>query len=356
MMSKAMDLSRLLPLRFRWRGEVAAAVYGELSEDETRSLEAFLERAPHARVEFESMKAAHGAMPDVPPQLGIDLAPILRTRLAEESMRGTADPGARRRLAFFATASLAATALFCAMIWQSSQPMQDARPEANRTVVAQSPMDAMLREAEEFIADRNYDRAYRTLEKAVAQFPGDSKAGGAQLKLADIAFENLQWYDKARTDYKHFMDTYWKSVTGTSEQGRIKQNWEMLEEASGVDYASLRDLEKANRAGGESFAKMQGVAANYPGTIVASKAAEKMADAVVRELPSGSGKVVAMEAARGRCTNAVAAAQLDFELGCIYRDNTADTSRARRQFEKVRDSGQPILAKRAEDALATLGN
>jgi outer membrane protein assembly factor BamD (BamD/ComL family) len=355
-MPKAIDLSKLLPLRFRWRGEIAAAVYGELDDDEMRALETFLSQHPRARADFEELKAAHHRIGIDVPHLGIDLAPILRTRLAEESMRVHSGGTARRRVAFFAAASIAAAGTFFMMIWQSSQSLQEAQPAGNRITVAQSPMDTMLREAEQFIADRKYDDAYRVLDKAVTQFPDDLKAGETQLKLADIALYNLQWYEKARADYKHLMDKYWKSVLDTSEPLRIKENREMLEEASKIQFASLRDLEQASRAGGESYARLQNVAANYPETIVAAKATKAMAEVVQRELPGGSSIVQATETARNRCSNAVVAVQLDFDLACLYRDKTADTSRAREQFEKVRLSNQPVLAKRAEEALATLGN
>ena len=65
-----------------------------------------------------------------------------------------------------------------------------------------------------------------------------------------------------------------------------------------------------------------------------------------------AGFVQALEMARAECTNPVAIAQLNLELGHVYRDEIRDFAGAETCY--LRAAEEPLLAKRAQDALLTV--
>jgi hypothetical protein len=96
--------------------------------------------------------------------------------------------------------------------------------------------------------------------------------------------------------------------------------------------------------------------AKYPGTLVASLAAEDMARQTLGEGSGCTGEehVAAMERAKGRCTHPVAIARLKLEIGHIYMRELNDAAKARSFYAEVANFEDKALAKLAEGSLAAL--
>jgi tetratricopeptide (TPR) repeat protein len=230
---------------------------------------------------------------------------------------------------------------------------------------AQPPMAmAVLSRVEQAVEDamalkekRDYPAAYRVLKSALETYPQDSAAGQAQRLRAELAFAHLHWYPEAYEDYKTLAESY-KVVFRSSVESVTRLD--LLAEARAQDYASLYALDAARRDAENTFAQLEQVIARYPGTFVASAAAEDMARLAVREVPAeevgGGREVLAMERARDRCTNPVAWAQLSLELGHIYCREMNAPGKARELYDEAAESEIPVLAQLAKRSLAELGS
>jgi len=212
-----------------------------------------------------------------------------------------------------------------------------------------------LTEADRLARYHDYTNAYRTLKQSVEESPDDPLAGDAQLRRADIAFSLLRWYPEACEDYELLADRYPAVFVNSVESIRRR---DLLAEARERDYASLHALDAALRSSDNQFAQLERVIGRYPGTFVASSAAEDMARLVaVEDAAAGeaSARLAAMERARDRCTNVIAKRQLNLEVGHIYQREMNDPAKAVECYNEVIENDNAVLAQLARQSLAEVG-
>ena len=331
---------------------MAALLYGDLSDRDAAALRAYFETHADARAEFEALQSLRNTIPTTTPTLDIDLAPMLRQRLADEAMQPSKTRAGSRRAGVYAVAAAALVGIIVYGNLQSEYSTQQGPVGAS--IGGQSAIDPDLAKAEELIRARAYADAYQTLKSAVEANPTDAKAAMAQLRLADIAYDELHAYSDARDQYTKLMRDYVGAVQDMDAQLRVAERRDVLEEASRVNYASLQQLDLAQ----DDFARMANVVEQYPGSLVASLAADAMARKVQRDAGASGqtddGLIQAMEAAKAQCDNPVVVAQLNLELGSLHSRAGANAALARGLLEQARDAGNAAIAERAELALAQL--
>jgi len=352
----------------KMRGLIAASVYGDLTRDEQLTLDGHLTSCPACRNESAAFVRMASAIPVKAAELDRDLVSAVRRRLREP------ETGRSVRIAWrFAAPLGVAAALFViisyvAMTHYSHQG--DLRRQADASgdkglqplvqpVVLQaddvSPVQCALTEADRLARYHDYTNAYRALKQSVDESPDDPLAGDAQLRRADIAFSLLRWYPEACEDYELLADRYPAVFVNSVESIRRR---DLLAEARERDYASLHALDAALRSSDNQFAQLERVIGRYPGTFVASSAAEDMARLVAGEdaaAGEASARLAAMERARDRCTNVIAKRQLNLEVGHIYQREMNDPAKAVECYNEVIENDNAVLAQLAKQSLAELG-
>jgi tetratricopeptide (TPR) repeat protein len=345
------------------RGLIAASLYGDVAPGEKQVLDGHLASCAACRAELESLQRLTLAItPSLAPALDRDLTPVLRYRVREGK---TVSPHAFRPWRFvFSFSSVAALFVITSyvIIPQFARPGAPvSAPIASPAVVDASvapedpPVQCALTEADRLAAYHDYANAYRTLKQVVEEHPEAPRAAEAQLKRAEIAFSNLKWYPEAYEDYELLAERYPAHFASSSDSIRRR---DLLAESRERDYASLYALDAARRGGDEQFAKLEKVIGRYPGTFVASAAANDMAVLIGggAGIGEGSEHLNAMRTAFNRCADVVAKRQLDLEVGRIYQREIDDPDKARECYKHVLESGDAVLAQLAKRSLAELGS
>lgn len=344
----------------KMRGLLAASVYGDLTDDERRTLEGHLASCPACRNEAAGLARVSAAIPIRTPKLDRDLMPALRRSIREEKPQGI-------RISFpwrFA-APLAAVASIVLISYVGllgfggrgvrSMPVAALQPRVDASPVEDSPVQCALTEADRLAGFHDYTGAYRTLKQAVDEHPDSPLAADAQLRRADIAFNALKWYPEAYDDYELLADRYPSHFANSAECIRRR---DLLAEARDRDFASLHALDAAQRSSDSQFAQLETLIGRYPGTFVASAAANEMARLASGDNSAvdGSGRLAAMERARDHCTSVVAKRQLDLEVGRIYQRDINDPDKARACFNQIISNDNTALAQLARQSLSELGS
>lgn len=336
----------------RSRGLIAASSYEELSQVDQAWLNRHAARCAQCRTDAAQLPVLAAHIPKPPVEIGVDLWPMLRRRLAEPEPRP-------RRYAFplvlagAACATLAVIAVYTQF---------GAGPSPTSTIVAifpvpASPVAAAMVQADSLTATRDYAGAFRVLEEAVAKNSNDPQAGTAQLRLAVIAYDELRWYEKAHAAHKTLMEKYWPTVAASPEMAQITEHWNLLDESRGEsNFASLYALDAARRGRTDAFAQLEQVVSQYRGPYLTALAVREMAKLVDERAAEMGGAALAqaMETARSRCGNPLAIAQIKIELGNVYRDVLKDSGKARALYTEVAQGPDPGLARRAQQCLARL--
>lgn len=329
-------------------GLVAASLYEPLNPRDAELVDRHLAACDACRHEFDSLRALVSAIPSEQPEFAGDLLPALR----EEIRRS---PGRARVFGWWGFgAAMAAAALLAALVGYTVQAPEMPLAEY-ATVQPASPMLEALALASEQIDQANFNGAYQVLNKALQTYPDDAMAGDAQMLMADLAYSELYRYEDAFNAYETLRTQHYETFTSAPE---IKQRWELLAEAQGVQFASLEALEAARRAGRNGFEQLEHIIGRYPTQMVASLAADEMGRMMAEEIAENGGipdDVLAMERARERCSDPVAIARLDLELAEVYMTERQDGAQACTLFQRVLESGDPALAQLAQDAVARLG-
>lgn len=324
------------------QGTMAAAFYGEASEDERAELDAHLATCSDCRAEYEALGKLVRSIPRTELPIDADLLPELRRRI-------TVVPLWRRREAYAVAAACIAVAFVVASLGPAREPETVAPQTTVKALPELSPAQAALARASSYESERNYAAAYKTLMDAEEGNADAADMGGVRLRMAELAFERLQMYKQAHKHYEDVAVKHNELFRNAPENG---YRLEILAEAAAVDYDSLYGLDAARRYGVDGLETYENVLAKYPGTFVASIAAAEMADAVRQRDGLGSDEtLVAMETALEGCEHPLAIAQLKIELAHLYRVNDNNVERARTLYNEVLAVENPVLAQAARSSL-----
>lgn len=332
------------------QGLIAESLYEELEESNRQILEGHLAQCPRCKDEAATLGLLISSIPSTRAELEGDLVPILRGRLHERTplpVRG------RFRLAFAGAVACVLGVLAIGYIvldpGHSGQgPDQIARNE--EAVLAATPLQAHIAEGDRLIAQGEYSTAYMVLAKALEENPLDSAAGELQLKMADLAYNELRWYPQAFEAYEGLRVRY----TNVFRSDPIcVERLNVLDEARGPagDYASLHALNAAELQG--DFEGLEEVISQFPATYVASMAAGEMTRMVASEAGNAPG-LEAMQTALARCTHPLAVAQLKVEVGHLLLEDSATREAAKTLYREVAASENKLLARLAQESLAGL--
>ncbi len=325
-------------------GLLAQSRYERLSNAEQAALDRYLADHPELRAEGRQWDALREALPAEPIVFQGDLVPVLRERIREA-------PGRslwvwRPALAGAAVVALAVVGTLYGVSNYSSGP----EPHAIQRI---SPLGASMEVAKRLIERRDYTSAYTQLASTLEVHPEDPLASGAQLLLADVAYEELMWFPEALASYRAALGEA-ETMPGEAID-RARNRAEILAEAERIDpdFGPLYALAAARRA--QDFERFERIASLYPGTWVATSAAYEMATLAAPDEDGGDPgavRLAGLEAALQRCTNPRAVAQLKLETAHVLRDDLGDRARALDLYRDVAQSDVATLARRAQDEAA----
>ena len=334
------------------RGMIAASVYGDITDQERLTLEGHFSACPACRIQAEAMATMTARILVSHPTLDRDLLPALRARLAEK-----ASPLPRWNWNW-RYASVAAACALLAVVCVYGISGFGPKPHENQLAAVQDPVSSPVQDALDrasaLAQSRDFANAYRLLKETVETHSEDSQAGEVQRRRADLAFASLHWYPEAYEDYARLAQRY-APVFRTAPNCR--ERFDTLAEARGFDYAPLYALDAARRNTDDPFAQLEKVVARYPNTFVAALAVDDMTRVAATDAPvtpDANRRVASVECARDRCTDPIAVARLNLELGHLYQKDLNDPERARALFTEVAGSGNTVLAELAMDSLARL--
>ena len=330
------------------RGLIAASVYNDLPQKEFQTLQNHLHSCDACRKQAAALNRLAAVIPVNTPTLEQDLWPAIRRAVRRASERNHAPLRLSWGTSLALGLCLVATGAVTYGVYRAYNNTDGATVVAGPGI----PLENDLAAVSAMVKDHDYVSAYRRLEKAIQANPGSPLAADAQVQLADLAYSKLNWYPEA-------YEAYDRLIREHSQVGVITEcisRHELLDEARALDYAPLYALDAARRAGENSFGRLESVVARYPGTLVASLAAEDMARQSFKQgaAPAGEDHIAAMERAKGRCTNPVAIARLKLEIGHIYMRELKDAAKARSFYAEVANFEDKTLATLAEGSLAAL--
>lgn len=313
----------------KWRREqlLGAAAYDDLTPGERASLEKRTARDPALAEEVDALRAFTRALPNEPPLFEGNLLPAVKAQIAAEQA------GAPARLVFgrllgYGLASACVLGVFGALLMQTALPTGG---NPGQPVIAEnginSVLSGVLSEAGALRAQGDAAGAYTLLAESLTAHPEDPLAAEAQLALATVAFEDLQWYSEAEQAYTAFARNYTTAYLMHPGSTEIAFRRNLLEEARAMGYEPLYALNDA----GASVGRLERILARHPEGFIASQAAEQMMAAV----PGARNDIEALELARAQCSDPVALAHLDIELAERYALDLGDGLRARALLEEV---------------------
>jgi hypothetical protein len=334
--------------RRRAQGLIAQSLYEPLDESDRAELDRLLERLPDLKDDIQRLRRVVDSIPVDDPRFDADLRPVVLSSLAAGPRQGArALPQWAPALAAFLVVALGVA------YWIAMHPPAAVAPG---TVVSQnpeSPLTAAMDEADGLIDSRDYPKAYVLLAQAVDRAPGDEAAGRACQLMADLAFEELQWYPEAFAAYDALRHRY------VDQFRAVPANFErlnLLDETRGSDdrFASLRALDVARQDG--SFDTLEDIAARHPATYLASAASAGMARLVAADqgFDPDTGRIRAMRLALLRSRNPVAREQIKLEIAHLLATSPDDSARARELYEEIANGSITTLAEAARKSLANI--
>lgn len=340
--------------RRRVRGLLVQKLYEDLNPEEEAFLSRQLEGAAQATEEAESLERLVAGIPSEQPELTTDLLPLVRARLEERRNAANSNMAAR----WGGTAALAAC-LLLVFGFGFFAYMPSGAPGNSPDIVATggetTPVNPLLEEAAALMAQHEYGSAHDVLQTAIETHPTDPNAGRAQEMLAGLYYDELHRYRDAYGAYVALKRDYPQTFMGN---GMNADRLDLLDEARRVNYASLEALDAARmKRGDAALAALQEVIVQHAGpegALVASLAAEEMAGRVVEETSQQASRLTAMESARDRCTNPVAVARLNVEIGRIYLEELDDPATARDLCEKALSSGHSEVIAMAQTVMSAV--
>jgi hypothetical protein len=337
---------------------LAASLYGEANDNEERLLAKALEESPALRRDAEAYQKLIGDIATGnPPELPYDLLPEVRRQLALESAEPTRTPYAGWRMAVFSAASLAVVVAFAVIMNGALAPDNTVVTVAGVEAPAMSPVASALQSGSDATAEGEYTTAFRVVENALEDHPADAHAAEARLFLADLAFDELHWYDRAEMEYRRYRQDFSTDFTLSPQtlRGRVAFRLDVLAEARNDDYKALHALNAAGMRGPSALDELEGILARTDGIYLPALMTREMAYILDPEARRDDGRLVqAMESVRSQCKLAGAVARLDFEIGAASFEVLDDPIKAREHLTLAASSGEGEVATRAQAYLAQL--
>jgi len=327
---------------------LAQALYEDLEDEEKQAFHNALAESPDLQAEFRALRELVDSVPMQSPTPEQSLWPGVSERLERP----------RRVVPLLPRWGLAAAAFVLVGIgvlyWIAVHPPAAVAPgievaeEPSEPTIESDALAPVMREAAALAETRRYPEAYTLLAEAATEAQGDPAAAHVVQAMADLAFEELQWYPEAFMGYDALRRDYVAQFEAESHNF-LRLN--MLDEARDADgdYPALHELDAARRR--RDFGAYERVVARYPATYVASVAANEMAALAGVEANDPAGRVRAMELAAARSTNPVAKAQLRLETAHRIRDDLQHSDRARSMYEQIANSGITRIAEAAQSEL-----
>ena len=352
----------------RWLNErviriAVVSFYEPVSSRERERLDRAVRRNPELRREIAVLRGVREQIWLETPELDVDLTAAVRVRLAEARLEAaTVRPAGRLRwrAAAYGVMITAAAAAVLVVAGPAFRQMPPADGPA-RTVSApaltalaepqNTQVSGLLTQACRLVDEGNPSDARMLLTDAVARYPEDPAAGDALALLADLEFSEFQRFDKAEEYYELLRVRYPEVFMKT--RGAVDR-YMLLAEAAPMYYEPLYALVNARKTG-DSMTALERLMARYPDTRIAQESL-RILTAFHTEGPASSPAEVAraLQRARARCADPLAAAQFDLALGSLYRDRLQDPERALRYFNAAAACGQEYVARPAREALAAL--
>ena len=345
---------------------LAAFVYGDLSEQETRWLRGHVAHCTRCRKRQAEFEALREYIPVSWPVLNQDLLPALKRRLSEAALetapskRPLHAPSPPREWRLAVSGALCALALGIFAL-QTAGPLElgDAPPQRQETSAsAPDEEKAVWTQLEQHLQARDFTGAYQAVETALENESIESRPAEARLILADLAYGQLQWYDAAFESYSEVVQNHRYVLEAEERLADVVTRWNMLAEARKNDYASLYALQAATESASGGFEALEDVVARHPGTFVASEAVRSMARLAsggeIGEFQDKDDMLAALNAAREEAHHPIVKAQVDYEIGQHYLARNGDTEKAHELLLSVSQSDEEALAERARTSLAVL--
>ena len=331
---------------------MASALYSELDAAQRAELERCLAESPALRREFDALRRTVESIPKDPIELPIDLLPAIRRRI--ESSPAPAFP--RRRWGVPAMAGLAAGLLiwFALGLPGTLQSRTNRGREASGQTWESTMVAQLIRETSALMAQGDNGNAMVVLQTVVEAHGDDPLAGEAQMQLAELFFGRLRRYREAFEAYRTLKMKYPAVFAGRPQNA---DRLDLLDECRKDDFAALHLLDAARNRRGMDLGLFEEVVARYPAHQVASIALKEMVDRVLMsgaDLGDGPPHLRALDHARRLCSNPVAVARLDLELGRGYWKHLQDMSSAQRLGRQAMESGNPQVAAMARAFLDEL--
>ena len=335
----------------RARGLIAAALYEPLERADQVFLDNHLGRCDACRSEQAGLVHFVEALPQGTEVAEVDLLPALRQRMANQE-RDVVWPAPR-----MVWAGAVGAVVIAGAIWLLRSPAGDVLPVAP-TEVAGAGVATEVRlamdNADDLLRQHRPKEAFLALKSATESYPDAPETASALLTMADLSFDELHWYKESYAIHKTLLSKHLEAVKKHPEADRLQERLNELAEASKEDYEPLFRLDeaRADRSGG--FAKLESLAAAYPGKFIAHDAVMAMAQLVAQE--NGAApltKTAALEATRSRCAKPLAKNQVAWELAQAYGAGQ-DPSKAAVWYGEVAKGPDTELARMAKAALVHL--
>ena len=334
--------------RKRIEGLLAQAAYEELDAADRAELDRALAESAELREEAAAFGRLAEGIPSERVEVDRDLTSAVLARLHNAP---PPEPFWTARWVPAVAALLVVSTGVLTTIWLRS-------PIAGAPGVAEAPVGALagpsslqvaLNEARVLMGAREFAKAYVTLAEITEEGAGDS--GEARQLMADLAYDELQWYPEAYANYNALRLTFGQTFQATAEN---LTRLNVLDEARGGndDYASLHALDAARRGG--SFEELEAVLARYPATYVASLAAADLARVSTDNVETTT-RLAALRSALRRTEHPIARAQLKVEMAHVYAGELGDPAHARELYEEVAGGDVTQLAGLARTSLERLG-
>lgn len=341
--------------RRRDEGLAAQSLYETLPPADQARLDKALAASPDLAAELAAFRRVVDSVPPNAPSglPDVDLLPALQARLAAELRPRPVVSAAPWRIAVFGGGCLAALALFGALLYS---PAMDDGALDHGPIAQADAVGAAFALADELADGGDYAGAYGALKAAVDSHPESPLRAEAVLRMAGLAYGDLQRYDLALADYRAFRDGYSAEYVMHPERETVRERLEVLEETRSEEYAPLYRMAAAARRGESALGDLESIMAAHPAMYVADLAAETMASILAPgAAPDSPEFVQAMAAAKARCSNPAALAQLDLSVGRYYLNTLAQEAEALPHLEAAADSGEIAVAQAAQSTLARLG-
>lgn len=331
---------------------LGGALGDEPNPTEQARLARLLAESPESQAELERLRAFLAGLPADSPGPPFDLLPGVRARMAEPPVYARRDWRMAGAVGLCAAASLLVLA---PMVLPERPETVRASVEEPAAAVQAPGGPQSLSMAGALLFEQRYAEAYDLLADAVARFPEEPFAAQAQQQLANLDFAEFQRYDKAYEGYQRLRTRYPGQFAADPENAN---RLDLLDEAKRYEFASLSEFEAARSRRTGRVQALEQVLARYASSHeLAPLVAEEMADALIADgaVDAGDGpmRVRALELARNRCADPLAAARLDLEIGKAYLRDEGDAGAARRHGERVLSTGDPELVELARGFLSS---